>query len=332
MNLSLLRSVAILLFLAFVSFKSLFSTMGSGQSLPCVISVSTPPMSLLQCVDTNGQCVVNPAKYMQFRHNQEQERQRIASIIRRNNKRSLEKDLSVPPAAKRRRNRRSAVLEYIDDDGVLKPLPPSKSSWYILYVNNPALGSRSFRKKFRRCFQLPYQQFSELVQDIQQSGHFKRWTSKDAFGKKSSPIELMVLGALRYMGRGLTFDDLEEATAVSEEVHRNFFHRFIDYGSTILFDRHVRMPSNAEEIRSCMHEMKQAGFNGCIGSMDATHIVLEKCSARLHQMHKGFKMSHTARTYNMTVNHRRRILSTTKGHPSRWNDKTLVFLMILLVE
>jgi hypothetical protein len=34
-------------------------------------------------------------------------------------------------------------------------------------------------------------------------------------------------------------------------------------------------------------------------------------------------MSHTARTYNITVNHRRRILSTTNGHPARWNDKTL---------
>jgi hypothetical protein len=35
-------------------------------------------------------------------------------------------------------------------------------------------------------------------------------------------------------------------------------------------------------------------------------------------------MSHTAaRTYNITVYHRRRILATTHGHPARWNDKTL---------
>jgi len=32
----------------------------------------------------------------------------------------------------------------------------------------------------------------------------------------------------------------------------------------------------------------------------------------------------TARTFNLTVNHRRQILSTTQGHPARWNDKTLV--------
>ena len=30
-----------------------------------------------------------------------------------------------------------------------------------------------------------------------------------------------------------------------------------------------------------------------------------------------------SRTYNMTVNHRRQILSSTFGHPARWNDKTL---------
>ena len=34
------------------------------------------------------------------------------------------------------------------------------------------------------------------------------------------------------------------------------------------------------------------------------------------------EFSHSA-AYNITVNHRRRILSTTAGHPARWNDKTL---------
>ena len=35
-------------------------------------------------------------------------------------------------------------------------------------------------------------------------------------------------------------------------------------------------------------------------------------------------MAHTARTYNITVNRHSRILSTTHGHPARFNDKTLV--------
>ena len=67
-----------------------------------------------------------------------------------------------------------------------------------------------------------------------------------------------------------------------------------------------------------------AGFPGCIGSSDASHIVMEVCPYRLHQLHLGYKLCHTARTYNITVNHRRRILNSTKGHPARFNDKTLV--------
>jgi DDE superfamily endonuclease len=39
----------------------------------------------------------------------------------------------------------------------------------------------------------------------------------------------------------------------------------------------------------------------------------------------GFKQSHPSRTYNLSCNHRRQILHTTKGHPSRWNDKTLAY-------
>ena len=41
-------------------------------------------------------------------------------------------------------------------------------------------------------------------------------------------------------------------------------------------------------------------------------------------MHIGYKLKFTARTYNLTVNHRRRILGTTKGHPARFNDKVLI--------
>ena len=57
---------------------------------------------------------------------------------------------------------------------------------------------------------------------------------------------------------------------------------------------------------------------------DDVHIVMEKCEHRLRQFHLGPKLKHTSRGYNVTVNHRRRILSCTSGHPARWNDKTLL--------
>jgi len=89
-------------------------------------------------------------------------------------------------------------------------------------------------------------------------------------------------------------------------------------------DRWVKVPSDLAEVEDSMREYAQAGFPGCIGSSDATHVTLEKCWAKIANMHLGGKSSHTTRAFNITVNHRRRILYTTKGHPGRWNDKTLV--------
>ena len=74
-----------------------------------------------------------------------------------------------------------------------------------------------------------------------------------------------------------------------------------------------------------MAEYSDAGFLGTVGSTDVTHIILERAVPKKHrQAHLGFKSIHTVRAYNITVNHRHRILATTTGYPARWwNDKTL---------
>ena len=44
----------------------------------------------------------------------------------------------------------------------------------------------------------------------------------------------------------------------------------------------------------------------------------------------GFKENQPSRTFNLSTNHWRQILYTTKGHPSRWNDKTLAYFDLFL--
>ena len=119
--------------------------------------------------------------------------------------------------------------------------------------------------------------------------------------KKYSPIELLVLGALRYLGRGWTFYDLEESTAVSLEVHRCFFHVFIDYGSTVLFERYVSAPKTFAEAKHHMHEFTAAGFNGCVASTDCTHITSEKIEYNLRNNHLGGKSDKTIRTFSLNA-------------------------------
>ena len=50
----------------------------------------------------------------------------------------------------------------------------------------------------------------------------------------------------------------------------------------------------------------------------------QKCMNSLKRVHQGGKSKYATRNYNITVNHCRRILWTTKRYPGSWNDKTLV--------
>ena len=145
--------------------------------------------------------------------------------------------------------------------------------------------------------------------------------------QKSQLLELncsCLLGSLRCLGRGWTFDDLEEQTAISQEVHRCFFHVFIKWASDDLFQRFVLTPTANEDPCDSFHEFEIAGMGGCIGNTDVCHLRMLNCHHWIKIHNSGFKMSMPTRTFNLTANHRRRIISTTTGHPGRFNDKTLV--------
>lgn len=78
------------------------------------------------------------------------------------------------------------------------------------------------------------------------------------------------------------------------------------------------------EIEEVTRVFNMAGMPGCVGSTDATVVVMERCSWRLRQVHLGGKDSHTTKVFQITVDHKRRILASTAGLPGRWNDKTVV--------
>ena len=224
------------------------------------------------------------------------------------------------------------VVMYRDDDGNVRPMPPTMSAWYNLYCAEHCEElTPNFEAKFRRRFRLPHAEYKKLVgfaveDSMKVTGYFTRWRPgrTNVAGVPTSPIELLILTSLRYLGRGWTFDDLEESTAISEEVIRIFFHQFIAWGSEFLYTEHVRPPVSFEEAQNTLEEYKLAGFTGCVGSMDASHVEHSRITYRHRQAHLSFKLPFTARTYNLICNHRRKIFCTTDGHPARWNDKSLV--------
>lgn len=212
------------------------------------------------------------------------------------------------------------------DKEIYDPDKARTSGWYRDYVLNQAkwINKPKYAIKFRRRFRMPMIVFQNFMLKIRSENWFPHAEAVNAIGQIGIPLEILVLGSLRYIGRGWTFDDLEESTGVHEETHRKFFHVFVKEAKERLYPEFVKEPDTLAEIENSRAEFTEAGFNGCIGSCDATHIIMEKCPGKLKNQHLGGKLTQTARAYQITVNHRRRILSSTVGLPGRWNDKTVV--------
>ena len=179
--------------------------------------------------------------------------------------------------SKRLLKRRRRIKTFIDPNTSLaRPITPTLSHWWILYLEDPKVDDTQWNKQFRNRFRLPYNSFLDLLHQIDElendpdvTDPFLRWrnNSKEDSSKKKkvkvSPIPLLVLGSLRYLGRGWTFDDLEESTCIARDVHRVFFHKFVEFGAKFLYPRYVTLPFTLEELKECELEYQKAGFHGC---------------------------------------------------------------------
>jgi Plant transposon protein len=280
------------------------------------------PSSIKDCIDEDGS--LNSYLYFLYRRQQRKKRQSIDAVDEILAESFEPAELQIEQkTAKRERKRNNNIQLVRNIDGTTIQISPRECTWYVTYVLFPKFENRKFINKFRRRFRCSYNSYTNLLEMVKADPKFQRWQMSDAAGKLPSPIELCLLGSLRYLARGWTFDDVEESTSVSEETHRQFFHCFISWGSSFLFEKMVCYPKTSIECKASTKEYDYAGFHGCIASTDATHVTMMRCPVTRANEHRGHKESMPARTYNISVNHRRKILHTTTGHPSRWNDKTL---------
>lgn len=212
-----------------------------------------------------------------------------------------------------------------DSDGILRGIQLTNTVWFKLYVDIPIL-STHLQKLFRNCFRLCHHSYLELLSEMRGGELFSGWINPDSVGSPPLNMVLLLSGALRYIGRGWTFNDMEEATAISREAIYTFFHKFLLYGSTVLYHKHVTVPATTIYCAKFESVFSSAGFNGYIESSDSTHIGMHSCASWAAHNHLGHKLNIPSRTYNVTVTHWRQILDSTSGHQSTWNNKTIVLL------
>ena len=115
--------------------------------------------------------------------------------------------------------------------------------------------------KFRRRFRMPYVNFVKLVKEARDGNWFPSYEKCNALGQEGIPLEIFILGSLRYLGRGWTFDGISESTGVSEESHRLFFTAFVKACKANLYPKWIKRPKTDEEILDCRAEFTEAGFD-----------------------------------------------------------------------
>jgi hypothetical protein len=91
---------------------------------------------------------------------------------------------------------------------------------YNMYVESAQLDNPRFNKVFRRRFRMPYESFKMLDAVAEHEFLFKRWKegAVDVARQPAPPLPLLILCAIRYLGRCWTFDDLSKNTGISEEI------------------------------------------------------------------------------------------------------------------
>lgn len=56
---------------------------------------------------------------------------------------------------------------------------------------------------------------------------------------KSIPRELLVMGVLKVLGKGLDFEELETGSFVSKSSHHSFFHKFLEKFTATQYSKYV---------------------------------------------------------------------------------------------
>ena len=81
------------------------------------------------------------------------------------------------------------------------------------------------KNHFRRSFRLPYPVFLDIVKLAREEKWYHDQIT-NVCGQPMPPLELMILGVLRVLGGGYSFNNIRKGNGACEASNRNFFHMF----------------------------------------------------------------------------------------------------------
>lgn len=175
-------------------------------------------------------------------------------------------------------------------------------------------------RQFRRRFALPYVMFNDIYIAWRTTGEYRR--EKDRVGRKRIDARLLILGTLRFLSKGTTFDMIDEVTDVSYQHNHHFLERFLRWFNRHYSHQYIKLPTRADEIHHVEGLYRDLGLPGCLGSTDVVHVGWDMCPAGMRSDCVG-KEGYPTLAFEVVVSHTRYILGVTPAFYGTWNDKTI---------
>ena len=246
-------------------------------------------------------------------------RERCRDVLRQMTKRLIKETLARVQTRIQKRVRRPCQPRFPERIGAAKwAVAYEDVEWFLLVKRLRSVVPRDVDKRtFRRRFRVPFNVFEELFTAAQTSGEFAPLSSA---GKPPVPLELKILGVLRYNAVGGNWDVISEASGgVSIKTFSTFHSKYMEWFNRTQLGKYV-YPSDP---KTASRVYGNYGFPGCVGSMDGVHIPWEACPWQMKHLHTG-KEGYPTIAFNVVCDSTTRVQSISRAFHGKVNDKTLV--------
>jgi hypothetical protein len=101
-----------------------------------------------------------------------------------------------------------------------------------------------------------------------------------------------------------------------------FLHKFCEVFALSFYEKFINVYKDGVDLER-LHDGGYEYLPGCIGSTDGFHILWDMCPAQKRNLYKG-RYDYPSIAFNVTTDHKYRIIGVSGGHPGSNADKTIV--------
>ena len=185
----------------------------------------------------------------------------------------------------------------------------SSSTWGR-WLDNPTIHDPNSKiaKIFMLRFRVPFILFDQKIKKMCIENNVFEMTYES---KATVPIEFKILLALRLLGRGNCYDDINELSQVPASSVPYYFHKFVSNFSRLFYDEFIRFPGESS-LQDRLDHYAALGLPGAMGSVDCTRIHWDKCPKYLTNFCIG-KEGFPALSFLLVCDHNRQIVHVSQN-------------------